>query len=299
MKRILVTGCNGQLGRSMQALLQSRPDVTALFTDITVEEQSERYQPLDILSDDAIEKTFASFKPDIVVNCAAYTNVERAETDAERCFLLNAEAMTMLCTAACRHGAKLVHISTDYVFDGESDAPVTEDAEPNPCNVYGQSKLCGENEVRRIMADDAVILRTAWLYSPYGGNFVKSMLRLGVERDQIGVVADQHGSPTYAPDLAKGVMAVIDAPQWHGGIFHFTNTGVTTWCDFAREIFHLGGLPVEVKALTSDQYPTAARRPKYSALDTSRFRRTFNFSIPGWRDSLKDFFLAYQSNGNN
>lgn len=299
MKRILVTGCNGQLGRSMQALLKSREDVAALFTDIAVEEQSERYQPLDILSDEAIEKAFAAFKPDIVVNCAAYTNVERAETDAERCFSLNAEAMTKLCTAARRHGAKLIHISTDYVFDGDFDAPVAEDAEPNPCNVYGRSKLRGENEVRRIMADDAVILRTAWLYSPYGGNFVKSMLRLGAERDQLGVVADQHGSPTYAPDLAKGVMAVVDAPQWHAGVYHFTNSGATTWCDFAREIFRQASMTVEVKALTSDQYPTAARRPKYSVLDTSRFRRTFNFPIPEWRDSLKDFFLAYQSHGNN
>ena len=279
MKTLLITGCNGQLGREMRNVLSEREsEYNVIYTDV---------EELNITDEQAVESFFAQNHIDVVVNCAAYTAVDKAESEPELCNLINCVAVENLAKAAKAHGAKLIHVSTDYVFDGNGTSPYQEDAPTCPKSVYGSTKLAGEIAISKILGEDCAIVRTAWLYSPYGKNFVKTMLNLGRTTSTLTVVADQVGTPTYALDLAKAIMAIIAHDAWCGGIYHFTDEGVTNWCEFTREIHRQAGITgCEVKAITTDQYPTAAKRPAYSVLDKSKIKNTFGINIPQWQDSL-------------
>ena len=248
MKHILITGAGGQLGREMQALAADHPDFTYDFTDAAT---------LDVTDRGAVDEWFATHPVDFVVNCAAYTAVDRAESDREACHRLNALAPGCLADAARRNGALMVHVSTDYVFDGSKCTPYVE-----------------------------VVIRTAWLYSPHGQNFVKTMLRLGRERDRLGVVFDQVGTPTYARDLARAIYAAIEAGI-RPGIYHYTDEGVCSWYDFAVAIHRLAGIDsCRVSPIHTAEYPTPARRPAYSVLDKQKIKETYGMTIPHWEDSL-------------
>lgn len=276
MKHILITGAGGQLGREMQALAADHPDFTYDFTDAAT---------LDVTDRGAVDEWFATHPVDFVVNCAAYTAVDRAESDREACHRLNALAPGCLADAARRNGAQMVHVSTDYVFDGSKCTPYVEDDEPAPVTVYGRTKLEGERAVMEL-CPDAMVIRTAWLYSPHGQNFVKTMLRLGRERDRLGVVFDQVGTPTYARDLARAIYAAIEAGI-RPGIYHYTDEGVCSWYDFAVAIHRLAGIDsCRVSPIRTAEYPTPARRPAYSVLDKQKIKDTYGMTIPHWEDSL-------------
>lgn len=285
MKRIIVTGANGQLGAALRSALAYRHDFETLFTD---------HDNLDITDPEAVKACVGSFRPDYVVNAAAYTAVDKAESEPERCRQINAEAVKGLAEACAVSNAKLVHISTDYVFAGNGTKPYKETDTPSPCNVYGRTKLEGEELVKSLLPDSHAILRTAWMYSHTGKNFVKTMLALASDHEEISVVADQWGTPTYAPVLAQGILALITHKRWQPGTYHFTGNGRTTWYDFARAIFREAGITkVHVNALTSAQYHTAAHRPNYSVLDCSKFSKAISFDIPDWQASLHQFFQDY------
>lgn len=272
--KILVTGANGQLGQCLRELAAGEKQ-RFVFTDVA---------ELDITSARAVRAMFEAEKPDWVVNCAAYTAVDQAESEPEKARLLNATAAGILAQEAAQIGAGIVHISTDYVFKGDDPQPRKEDDPTEPQSVYGATKLEGEQLVAAANARH-IILRTSWLYSVYGHNFVKTMRRLGAEKSEIGVVADQWGSPTSAHDLARAILEVIDKPAY--GIYHFSNQGATSWALFAEQIMALGGLDCAVNHLTTSQYPTAAQRPEYSLMDKSKFCRTFGVEIPEWETSLE------------
>ncbi len=292
MKRILITGGKGQLGSCLRRLLDARADIVADYTDV---DGGCGCSMLDLTDGAGVAAKVNSFRPGYIVNCAAYTAVDKAESEAGLCRKVNTDAVRNIALAASGAGAKVIHISTDYVFGGDADTPYTEDAPTSPCNVYGITKLEGERELLRIMPEQSVILRTAWLYSVYGNNFVKTMLRLGSEREALGVVADQFGSPTYAPVLAQAVMSVIDSDRWCPGIYHLSGSGQTSWYDFARAIFNMQGIKCALSPLDTGQYPTAAAGPRYTVLDTSKFRNTFGVEIPCWQESLACFFDDYAS----
>lgn len=276
-RRILVTGGDGQLGRALRREAASSPHAF-YFTDVA---------ELDITSERQIADVFATFRPDTVINCAAYTNVDRAEDEPELARLLNAEAPRLLAEACRRHDALLIHVSTDYVFGGNCvNTPIEPDAEPAPTGVYGVTKLEGE---RNIAASGCrhVIVRTAWLYSEYGANFVKTMLRLFSERDRLQVVCDQIGTPTYAPDLASALMAVADASPAESAVYHYSNEGATSWYDFACEIRRLSqSTGCRIGACTSEEFPTKARRPSYSVLSKNKIKADLGIEVPYWHDSL-------------
>lgn len=274
---ILVTGGNGQLGRSLR-LASAESSHRYIFTDI---------DELDIVSEKAIEELFEREKVDIVVNCAAYTAVDLAEEEEAIADTINHKAVALLAKACRRHNATLIHISTDYIFSGEAQRPYTEDAEPAPLSAYGRTKLAGE----RAIAESGcrhLILRTAWLYSEFGRNFVKTMRNLTATRNEIKVVADQVGTPTYAGDLAEAIVAIIESGKSDRcGTYHYTNLGECSWYDFAVEIARLSGNhECHIVPCTTADYPTKAKRPQYSVLDKSLFIATFGTTIPEWRDSL-------------
>lgn len=282
---ILVTGANGQLGRELRLLAQGSSH-RFVFTDIA-EIPGLPVERLDILDAGAVDRLSDRESIDLIINCAAYTDVERAEDEPEMAMRLNAEAPANLARTALRRNAFLVHISTDYVFPGDACTPIPEDAPTQPLSVYGKTKLAGEEAVLDTRCK-AIILRTAWLYSPFGKNFVKSMLRLTEERDSLNVVFDQTGSPTAAADLAAAILYIVDSAQLQKcGVYHYTDEGVTSWYDFARAIAALGGNACEIRPCRSSQFPTKARRPQYSVLDKTLFRETFGIRIPWWMDSLK------------
>jgi len=270
--KILVTGAYGQLGKSLQ-----NSGLTADFTDVDT---------LDICNGASLEKFVRLNKTDLIVNCAAYTAVDRAEDEAELCRRLNCDAVRNIGEVAAAYGVKVIHISTDYVFDGQATSPYREDAPVAPSSVYGTAKLAGEKALTDVCSD-AIIIRTAWLYSETGSNFVRTMLRLGNEREEIGVVADQRGTPTYAADLAAAIIKIIESQRFITGVYHFTDAGECTWYDFAIKIFELSGLRCRVKALTTAEYPTRASRPAYSVLDKSKIREIYGVEPPLWEDSLK------------
>ncbi|MDO4510232.1 MAG: dTDP-4-dehydrorhamnose reductase [Bacteroidales bacterium] len=279
-KTILITGANGQLGNEMRNLLSANEEFSPIFTDV---------QELDITSREAIDAFFAQHPIHYVVNCAAYTAVDNAEDNAALCERLNADAVQYLAEAAKRHGAKMVQVSTDYVFDGCAHRPYREDDATAPCSVYGTTKLDGEQRLLGIMPTDAIIFRTAWLYSPYGKNFVKTMLTLGRTKDALKVIFDQVGTPTYAKDLAIAIITAIKAPQWHAGIYHFSDEGAISWYDFTKAIHRIAGISgCEVSPCTTAEYPTKARRPHYSVLDKSKYKSTFQATVPYWADSLAE-----------
>lgn len=269
---ILITGCNGQLGTEMRLLSAQHPAHTYCFTDIA---------ELDITSRDAVHAYVREHHIDCIVNCAAYTNVDKAEQDEPTARLINASAVENLATA----GARLIHVSTDYVFSGDEHQTCRECDPVAPRTAYGRTKLEGEQLLLKANPS-AIIFRTAWLYSPFGNNFVKTMLRLGNERDELRVVYDQIGTPTYAYDLAAAIFAAIETPEWHAGIYHFTNEGVCSWFDFTVEIMRQAGLKCKVSPILSSEYQYQTPRPHYSVLDKAKVKHTFGIAIPYWTDSL-------------
>lgn len=273
---ILITGANGQLGNEMRDLSAGHPRHTYFFTDM---------HELDICDAEAVHAFVSNHAIDLIVNCAAYTAVDKAEDNPDLCDTLNHLAPAHLADAAEACGAALIHISTDYVFDGTAYVPYTEDALPCPNSVYGRTKLAGEEEVTR-RCTRTMVIRTAWLYSEYGNNFVKTMLRLGRERAELGVVFDQIGTPTYAGDLARAIYAAIEQGVTPG-IYHFSNEGVCSWYDFTLAIHRLAGITTcKVSPLHTDEYPARAPRPHYSVLDKTKIKRTLGIDIPHWEESL-------------
>lgn len=275
---ILITGCNGQLGNEMQLLESQYPQYQWYNTDV---------QELDISNQQAIEQFVAAHEIDGIVNCAGYTAVDKAEENEELCAMLNQQAPAYLAAAVEKRGGWMVHISTDYVFDGTHHSPYVETDEPCPNSVYGRTKLAGEQEVMQ-HCKRSVIIRTAWLYSTFGNNFVKTMIRLGKERPELGVIFDQIGTPTYAGDLAKAIMAVVEKGIMPG-IYHFSNEGVISWYDFTKAIHRLAGITTcHVRPLHTAEYPTPANRPHYSVLDKTKIKTVYGIEIPYWEESLKD-----------
>ena len=277
MKKILVTGCNGQLGSSLRREIDNDPDIEAVYTD---------YDTLDISNREAVERFLSDHRFDIIVNCAAYTAVDKAESDEILASALNTGAVGNLGEAAVKTGAKVIHISTDYVFSGQGFRPYEENDEPYPQGIYGRTKLEGE-ALLTSFCQNAMIIRTAWLYSEFGKNFVKTMLDLAETRPEINVVADQIGTPTYAGDLASAIHTIIKHEKWIPGIYHFTDEGVASWYDFTKAIFEMAGKEVKVNPIPTSAYPTPAKRPLYSVLSKSKIKNTYGIDIPYWRDSLR------------
>lgn len=275
---ILVTGANGQLGNEMRVISKSHSQHKWFFTDVA---------ELDITNRSAITDFVRLENIDTIVNCAAYTNVDRAEEDEQTAYLLNALAAENLAVAAEEAGAMLIHISTDYVFSGKAYLPYRESDTPCPQTAYGRTKLAGEQLILKA-CPSAVIIRTAWLYSSFGNNFVKTMLRLGAERDSLSVVYDQIGTPTYAADLARAIMTIAENRKpANSNIYHFTNLGVCSWYDFTLEIHRLAGIKTcKVSPILSEQYPQKTPRPHYSVLDKQKIQTDYGIDIPHWTTSL-------------
>lgn len=275
---ILVTGCNGQLGSEMQLLEKENPQHTFFNTDV---------EELDITDQDTIEKFVAYNGIDGIVNCAAYTAVDKAEANEELCTRLNAEAPAYLAAAVGRRGGWMIQISTDYVFDGTKHTPYTEDDDTCPNSVYGKTKLVGELNVQKL-CENSMIIRTAWLYSTFGNNFVKTMIRLGKEKPELGVIFDQIGTPTYARDLAVAIFAAVNKGIVPG-VYHFSNEGVISWYDFTKAIHRIAGINTcHVRPLHTAEYPTPAKRPHYSVLDKTKIKNTFGIEVPYWEESLRE-----------
>ena len=273
---ILITGCNGQLGNEIQLLQAQYAQHTWLNTDVN---------ELDITDKAAIERFVEANEIDGIVNCAAYTAVDKAESDPQLARKLNADAPAFLSEAVAKRGGWMVQVSTDYVFNGTKHTPYMETDEPCPNSVYGQTKLEGEQAVSKL-CPNAMIIRTAWLYSEFGNNFVKTMIRLGRERKQLGVIFDQVGTPTYAHDLATAIMTAIDKGI-KPGVYHFSNEGVTSWYDFTKSIHRLAGINTcQVSPLHTAEYPTPACRPAYSVLDKTKIKDVYGIEIPHWEESL-------------
>ena len=277
--KILVPGANGQLGRELRNILESEIPGQSIYTDVS---------ELDLTDSKAVDLFFKQNEISHVVNCAAYTAVDRAEEEKLECASININAVKNLAIAADSIGAKIIHISTDYVFDGTAHRPYKESDKVNPISEYGTTKRKGETALLAL-APESIIIRTSWLYSPHGNNFVKTMMRLGEERPEIKVVCDQIGSPTYALDLAKAIYNVLTSHQWVEGIFHYSNEGVCSWYDFAKAIHRVAGINgCIVSPIPTEEYPTAASRPFYSVLDKSRIKATYGTKVPYWEDSLID-----------
>jgi dTDP-4-dehydrorhamnose reductase len=276
---ILVTGKNGQLGSELQALAKVFPKYQFLFTD---------KESLDVTKEKAVEDFFRTHNFDALINCAAYTDVDKAEAEPELANAVNHFALGYLAKACKEHQVKLIHISTDYVFDGTATTPYLETDSTNPQSVYGQSKLDGELLMKLVNPAHSIIIRTSWLYSVYGSNFVKTMMGYGKEKDVLHVVNDQLGSPTYAADLAKAIVDIL--PQLNTSeveTYHYANTGSCTWYVFAHTIFEMKAVDGEVKPIPTSEYPTPAQRPQYSVLNTNKIQSAFNIKIPHWTQSLK------------
>ena len=275
---ILITGCNGQLGNEMQLLEKENPQHTYFNTDVA---------ELDITDQNAIETFVNDHGIDGIVNCAAYTAVDKAEDHEALCTKLNAEAPAYLADAIGRRGGWMIQISTDYVFDGTQHTPYTEDADTCPNSVYGKTKLVGELNVQKF-CEQSMIIRTAWLYSTFGNNFVKTMIRLGQEKTELGVIFDQIGTPTYARDLAVAIFAAINQGVVPG-VYHFSNEGVISWYDFTKAIHRIAGITTcHVRPLHTSEYPTPANRPHYSVLDKTKIKQTYNLEGPYWEESLAE-----------
>ena len=277
---ILITGANGQLGNEMRVLSKEHGKHQYFFTDVI---QADDTYLLDITDKAAVSAFVEAHSIDLIVNCAAYTNVDKAEEDEATAQKINADALAVLGS----QGVKVIHISTDYVFSGDEHVPCRESDPVAPRTAYGRTKYMGEKNLLAA-CPEAVILRTAWLYSTYGNNFVKTMIRLGNEKEKLGVVFDQIGTPTYAADLAWAIFTVIETPAWHPGVYHFTNEGVCSWYDFTIAIHELAGIrKCQVRPILSEEYQSKTPRPHYSVLDKSKFKKTFGVEIPHWMDGLR------------
>ncbi|MBR2291541.1 MAG: dTDP-4-dehydrorhamnose reductase [Prevotella sp.] len=275
---ILITGCNGQFGNEMQLLEKENPQHTYFNTDVA---------ELDITDQEAINKFVADNEIDGIVNCAAYTAVDKAEDNEALCQKLNAEAPAYLAYAIGQRGGWMIQISTDYVFDGTQHTPYVEDDETCPNSVYGRTKLVGELNVQKF-CEQSMIIRTAWLYSTFGNNFVKTMIRLGKEKPELGVIFDQIGTPTYARDLAVAIFTAINQGIVPG-VYHFSNEGVISWYDFTKAIHRIAGITTcKVRPLHTAEYPTPANRPHYSVLDKTRIKTVYGLDIPYWEESLAE-----------
>tara|TARA_R110002111_G_C5996545_1_gene372562 strand:- start:1529 stop:2422 length:894 start_codon:yes stop_codon:yes gene_type:complete len=280
---ILVTGSQGQVGQSFIRLAGQYPHYNMEFVDRT---------KLDLCQQEQVRQYFQRNKFDLIINCAAYTAVDKAESDTAAADAVNHLAVKQLATIAKEQNAKLIHISTDYVFNGQQYRPYVETDPVDPQSVYGATKLAAEQAIMQTMENNALIVRTSWVYSPTGSNFVKTMLKLGAERDSLAVIYDQIGSPTYANDLAQAIMTVTQSKYFNQAVFateiyHYTNEGVCSWYDFAKAIFGESGLSCQVTPIETKDYPTAAKRPAYSVLNKRKIKQTFNLTIPYWRESLK------------
>jgi dTDP-4-dehydrorhamnose reductase len=278
-RKILVTGSNGQLGNEIRTLADAYPGFDFIFTDVG---------ELDITNEAAIEAMVDEKSPEAIINCAAYTAVDKAEKEDDLAFLINAEAAGNLARVAGRHGLVLIHVSTDYVFDGEGHRPYREDDPTNPVSIYARSKHAGELQVQN-HGSTALIIRTSWLYSEFGNNFVKTIMKYGKERGQMNVVFDQVGSPTYARDLADAILQILQKNEIQEGvdIFHYANEGVCSWYDFAKAIIEFSGISCKINPIESGEYPTPAPRPHYSVFNKAKIKSRFGIEIPYWRDSLR------------
>jgi dTDP-4-dehydrorhamnose reductase len=275
-KKILVTGANGQVGLALQELAKKRADYQFLFA---------KRQDLDITQTDQVNTYFKEYQPAICINCAAYTAVDQAEREPDAAYLLNDQAVGFLAKACQQYQSHFLHLSSDYVYHNEINRPLRESDPCRPQSVYASSKLAGEE---RALTENphTHILRTSWVYSPWRHNFVKTMIRLGQEREQLNIVYDQVGAPTAARDIAATLLALTEQPATPPGVYNFANAGVCSWYDFAKAIFELRGLLCQVKPIPGTDYPTPASRPHYSLLDTSKIRRALALEIPHWRESL-------------
>ena len=286
MKKILVTGANGQLGQCLQKISSQFEEFEFIFTDS---------ETLDITNKEEVNDFFWQNAPDFCINAAAYTAVDLAETDIEKAFLVNADGTENLAEACAENNAQFIHVSTDYVFDGENNLAYTEEDFTNPLGVYGASKLAGD-ELALEVNPCSVILRTSWVYSEFGKNFVKTMLSLFATKEELSIVADQFGQPTNANDLAEAIMKIIKSEKITPGIFNFSNLGRISWFDFAEKIAELSEAKIKLNAIETSQYPTPAKRPKNSVLDLDKISKTYAIQLKPWEESLEDCVQILQNN---
>ena len=277
MTTILITGSNGLLGNEMQQAAVRFPNFNYIYTDVA---------ELDICDKSALDAFVKANNVNVIVNCAAYTAVDKAEDDVELCYKINRDAVRNIAEVASDNKVKVVHVSTDYVFDGTNYLPYTEDMPVCPATVYGKSKLEGEQALLK-NCKESVILRTAWLYSSFGNNFVKTMMKLGTERDSLGVIFDQVGTPTYAADLADAIMQLISSETFVPGIYHFSDEGVCSWYDFTKTIHRMANITCDVKPIETKDYPARTPRPHFSVLNKGKIKSTYGISIPHWEVSLE------------
>jgi dTDP-4-dehydrorhamnose reductase len=277
MSKVLVTGAHGQLGTELNFLSSLLETHSFVFVGS---------KDLDITNAAAVSDFLSKENYSAVINCAAYTAVDKAETEEETAFKVNADGAANLAIACKQHNAKFIHFSTDFVFDGTASVPYLETDKTNPLSVYGASKLAGEELVLK-NNPDSIIIRTSWVYSSFGNNFVKTILKLCKEREQLNIIFDQIGTPTYARDLAAVVLQIVQQDEWKPGIYNYSNEGVASWYDFAVAIRDLAGLKTKMLPIETSQYPTPAMRPKYSVLNKKKMKETFGIEIPYWRESLE------------
>jgi len=276
-EKILVTGSNGQLGSELTALSKNYTQFEWVFTD---------WQELDLCNLENLESELSTINPQIIINCAAHTAVDKAESELELSDVLNHKSVAVLAQWSHANDCKLIHVSTDYVFDGTASIALAETAQPNPINVYGVTKLAGEKACMN-ENPEAIIIRTSWVYSSFGNNFVKTMSRLMQERERLNVVNDQIGSPTYAADLAQAIMTIITHENWQAGIYNFSNEGEISWFEFALAIQEIGQFDCAISGIPSSAYPTPAKRPQYSLLDKTKIKETYGAEVPEYKVSLK------------
>jgi len=280
MKKILVTGAKGQLGSELLELSSDYSQYEWVFADRT-------QVTLDNL--DFLKSQLNEIKPDVIFNCGAYTAVDKAESEKELAFTVNHLAVELIAKYAKNNNAKLIHISTDYVFDGTSSVALDEEVQTNPINIYGASKLAGETACLK-ENPDSIVIRTSWVYSKFGNNFVKTMQRLMEQSETVNVVNDQIGSPTYAADLAKAMILILEAEKWLPGIYNYSNEGEISWYEFALNIKELGDYNCDVGGIPSSSYPTPAKRPEFSLLDKKKIKKVYNLDVPYYKESLKKMF---------